>query len=145
MKKLLLMLIIPIAMTAQKSDTETFSVSMTAGTSIGAEIEYKGSIGYVRPSIQFSRRSTEFYSALGINFNEDGYNTMRYYLGGRLGLTAREDTNALAGFEGGIDVRLGSNLFLGVRASNDYHSDYTFYENGKKWNQGFILRIGTEW
>lgn len=43
------------------------------------------------------------------------------------------------------DVRLGSNIFLGVRASNDYHSDYTFYEDGKKWNQGFILRIGAEW
>ena len=139
------MLLIASTAVAQRTDSETFSVSMTAGTSIGAELEYKGAIGYVRPSIQFSRRSTEFYSALGINFNEDGYNTMRYYLGGRLGLTAREDTNALVGFEGGIDIRLGSNLFVGIRAFNDYHSDYTFYENGKKWNQGFILRIGAEW
>lgn len=145
MKKIIIMLLIATSAVAQRSDTETFSISMTAGTSIGSEIEYKGSIAYVRPSIQFSRRSTEFYSALGINFNEDGYNTMRYYVGGRLGLTAREDTNALAGFEGGIDVRLGSNIFLGVRASNDYHSDYTFYEDGKKWNQGLVLRIGAEW
>ena len=145
MKKILLMLIIPIAMTAQRSDTETFSVTMTAGTSIGAELEYKGAIGYIRPSLQFAKLSSDIYSGIGINFNEDADNLMRYYVGGRLGVTIRENTNAMVGYESGIDIRIARGLILGIRASNDYKSDYNFYENGKKWNQGFILRIGAEW
>lgn len=147
MKKLLtLALLLTIgAVQAQRSDTETFSVTMTAGTSMGAELEYKGAIAYIRPSLQFAKLSTDIYSGIGINFNEDADNLLRYYVGGRLGVTIRENTNAMSGYESGIDIRIAKGLILGIRVSNDYKSDYTFYPDGKKWNQEFVLKFGAEW
>ena len=146
MKKLLLLTTLAIFgnVQAQRSADESFNVSMTAGTHIGAELEYKGSIAYVRPSIQFGKKATDIYSAFGINFNNNQYTTVRYYVGGRIGITARVETNAMAGLESGIDVKLGQSLVIGLRAFSDYKSDYTFYEDGKKWNNGLLIKFGVD-
>lgn len=145
MKTILLMLLFPIIMVAQRTQDETFSVAIGIGTAMTAELEYKGTVAYIRPSIEFNGESTHVMAGFGLNFNEDRYSIMRYYIGGRLGLNIVEEGNATAGYEAGVDLDIGHDLFIGIRASNDYKSDFDFYEGYKKWNQGLFLRFGAEW
>lgn len=137
-------------------DTEDFTLSIITdprasfkegGLFIGAEIEYSGSI-YTRVGVSnfavLKDGYTELIGGIGVNFSSGYFDKVRYYTGIRLGVIKRQAGNATAGLEAGIDFKITDNLFIGMRATYDYRSDFKFYDYPNEMRGSGYLRIGTK-
>jgi hypothetical protein len=159
MKTILLIFIFPVLLMAQGlklKDTEDFTVSVIAdprasfnasGLFIGAEIEYSGAI-YTRVGISnfavLKDGYTELIGGIGLNFSSGYFEKFRYYTGIRLGIIKRQSANATAGIEAGMDFMINDNLFIGMRATYDYRSDFKFYDYPNEMRGSGFIRIGTK-
>lgn len=139
MKKLLIMLILPIFSYSQllkwNDDTRT-SISIIAdsrasikekGLNIGAEINYIQKWGYIHTGIQtFTVLEGGYYdwtTGGGIVLK---HRSLDFYAGARLGIILRESSPfPLFGAEAGTDFNLGK-FVLGLRATQDYRYDFSY-------------------
>jgi hypothetical protein len=157
--KTILLLLTSIFCTAQsgfrinKMETFNFTIVLDPhasikekGVSIGAAIEYSGSV-YTRASItsfpKLKGSYIELKGAFGMNFTSGYFEKIRYYAGGRLGFINIESTTyPTAGIEAGINIDLGDTAFLGVRGTYDKRSDSKFYNEPSKMKGSSYLLIG---
>ena len=159
MKKLLLLLLFTAISNAQMlrfNETEYFTASIILdpnasikenGLFIGGEIEYVGLI-YTRAGIAtfatLEDEYTEVIGGIGLNLTSGYFEKVRYYVGVRLGVINRQSSNATAGLECGFDVALGETLFIGLRATYDYRSDFAFYDYPNEMRGSGLVRIGVK-
>lgn len=74
----------------------------------------------------------DYGASFGVNLTADYFTTFRYYGGVRLGTIKRGlnsgtiCTYPLAGFEGGVDFNINETLFIGLRGTGDYRSDFKY-------------------
>jgi len=100
------------------------------------ELEHNSYWKYVKVNIQILPGLQGGYADItggfGVNLTSGNFNRVRYYSGGRLGYIKRgfsegkSYTYPLAGFEGGIDFKLTEGLYLGVRGTGDYRTDFKY-------------------
>lgn len=119
------------------SITEPLSNSIGSG----AEIEIVGK-GYARAGMTFSEENIETILAVGLSLNTGYFESIRYYIGGRIGVNKRDRVNAMAGAEIGIDFSLTDSLFIGARGILDYKSDTEFYNEPDKIKPSAAIRLG---
>lgn len=161
MKKLFLasLLLISIGINAQGFGTKeyfTFSVAIDPNATIKekspnlvSELELVNYWMYVKASTQILPNLEGGYfdmaGGLGINVYLDRFETIRTYAGGRLGLIKRGGkTYPLSGLEVGIDSNLTENIFVGLRATGDYRSDFEFWGGEAETRYSGFLRIGVK-
>lgn len=158
-QKIILFILFPVFMLAQGlklKDTEDFTVSVITdprasfkegGLFIGGEIEYSGTI-YTRVGVSnfavLKDGYTEIIGGIGVNFSSGYFEKVRYYTGIRLGIIKRQSANATAGIEAGMDFMINDNLFIGMRATYDYRSDFKFYDYPNEMRGSGFIRIGTK-
>jgi hypothetical protein len=115
------------------------------GLCIGLEIETVSEV-YVRASVtNFSALKdgyTDFTGAFGLSFTSGYFESIRYYAGGRLGLISRKAIFPTAGVEAGIDFKLTEKVFVGLRSTYDYRSDFEFYDYPNEMRYSGFLKIG---
>lgn len=160
MKQIIILLImLPVFTLAQGvklKDTENFTISIITdprasfkenGLFIGGEIEYSGAI-YTRVGLSnfavLKDGYTELIGGIGLNFSSGYFEKFRYYTGIRLGVIKRKSPNATAGIEVGMDFMISDNLFIGMRATYDYRSDFKFYDYPNEMRGSGFIRIGTK-
>jgi hypothetical protein len=160
MKQITLVLILfPFFMMGQGlklKDTEDFTISVISdprasfnekGLFIGGEIEYSGAL-YTRIGVSnfaaLKDGYTEVIGGIGVNFSSGYFEKLRYYTGIRLGVIKRQSVNATAGIEAGMDFMINDNLFIGIRATYDYRSDFKFYDYPNEMRGSGFIRIGTK-
>jgi hypothetical protein len=158
MKYLITLLLLPTIIFAQSGfrldKTESFNIAVVLdpnasikdkGLNIGAEIEYVGPI-YVRASVTSFAVLQDGYvdttGSFGLSFTSGYFKKVRYYAGGRLGFIHRKATYPTAGGECGIDVMLTDTIFMGVRSTYDYRSDFEFYDWHNEMRYSGFVRIG---
>lgn len=159
--KLLMLLLLAIPMTAQTGfrlgDTEYFTASISVdpaasvkekGLNLVAEVEVVSYWKYVKLSIQeFAILEGGYLDAsggLGVNVTSGYFNQWRGYAGFRLGLIARGNYNyPLSGTEIGLDYNL-ENLFIGLRATGDYRTDFKFSGAEPEMVYSGFIRIGAK-
>jgi len=114
----------------------------------GIEFQAEFSNGiYIRPQIHFADLKDgylEIASGIGLNFESSVYDVKtNIYTGIKLGVINRSATNAIFGFESGLEVKVFPKVSLGRRGSYDFRGDAKFYD-GKEWvynSQGYIKFI----
>jgi hypothetical protein len=156
--RFLILLLAPFLLNAQgfqfkKSEDFTLSTIIDPGASIkegglfiGGEIEYSGTV-YTRLGVAnfqvLKDGYTELIGGIGLNFTSGYFEKIRYYTGIRLGVIKRKAANATAGLEAGIDFKIGEKVFIGLRTSYDYRSDFQFYDYPNQMRGSGFIRIGT--
>lgn len=158
MKNILILLLFTSTLFAQNgfrlNDKEYFTTAIVLdpnaslkehGVNIGAEIEYVSAI-YVKASITSFAVLQDSYldttGSFGLSFTSGYFEKIRYYAGGRLGFVHRKSTYPTAGVEGGIDLMLTDRLFLGIRSTYDYRSDFEFYDWHNEMRYSGFVRLG---
>lgn len=107
----------------------------------GAEIEIVGKL-YARAGVTVSEENIETILGIGLSLNTGYFESIRYYIGGRIGANKRDRVNAMAGAEIGIDFNLTDNFFIGARGILDYKSDTEFYNEPDKMEPSAAIRLG---
>ena len=160
MKQIIILLILfpffTFAQGLKLKDTEDFTISIIIDPRasfkekelfIGGEIEYSGAI-YTRVGISnfavLEDGYTEIIGGIGLNFSSGYFEKFRYYTGIRLGIIKRQSVNPTAGFEAGMDFMISDNLFIGIRATYDYRSDFKFYDYPNEMRGSGFIRVGTK-
>ncbi len=116
------------------------------GLNVVAEIEYSGLI-YAKAGIEnFSELKGgyfDYHGAIGINLM---FGKVRTYTGFRGAVVTRNNaTNAVPGFEAGIDVPLNKKWFIGIRATYDKRYDMLAVGYTPIWRESGFIRIGYKW
>lgn len=156
MKKLLLFAFLAIGMVANAQDSEYFTISLAIdpnatikekSPNLVAELEYVNNLMYLKASTQILPDLEGGYLDLagagGLNIHLNRWKTARAYGGGRLGFIKRGgSTYPLAGFEGGVDFDITDTMFLGIRATGDYRSDFEFWGGESETRYSGFIRIG---
>jgi len=153
---LLLFTAITNAQMLRFNETEYFTTSIILdpsasfkenGLFIGGEIEYVGLI-YTRAGIAtfatLEDGYTEVIGGIGINLTSGYFDKVRYYGGLRLGVIVRQSANATAGIECGFDVSISDTIFIGLRATYDYRSDFAFYDYPNEMRFTGLIRVGVK-
>lgn len=166
MKKLFITVLTLLSLSIQSQnihfvDDEYFTASIAVDPSatmkedspnVAFEVELVSYWKYVKANVQvlpgLEGGYLDLTGGFGANLTHGHFNKVRYYGGARLGVIKRgmdsgdTCTYPMAGFEGGIDVKITKSLFLGVRATGDWREDflYTGGEPGMRYS-GFG-RIG---
>jgi len=139
MKKLLLLLMCNIGLAQQLDfcDTEYTTISVTIEPnssikekSLNATFEFQYSCHwlYIKPSVQIlpSINYVDTAVGLGILLDKGYYQDLIFYSGIRLGYIHRGVTYPLFGFEGGFDRKITNNVYIGLRATYDWRTDFEF-------------------
>jgi len=138
MKKLLLALLLTNLASAQKfGSTEYTSASITIEPnssikekSLNATFEFQYTCHwlYIKPSVQVlpSINYIDTAVGLGVVLDKGYYQDWIYYAGIRLGYIHRGATYPLFGWECGFDRKLTNNLYIGLRATYDWRTDFDF-------------------
>lgn len=139
MKKLLLALLLTNLASAQIKfgSTEYVSTSITIEPkssikekSLNATFEFQYTCHwlYIKPSVQILPSINYIDTALGIGvvIDKGYYQDWIYYGGIRLGYIHRGETYPLFGWECGFDRKLTNNLYIGLRATYDWRTDFDF-------------------
>jgi hypothetical protein len=137
-------------------DKDRFSIQITTDNVVfqkgifygGVEFQAEFSNGiYIRPQIHYADLKDgylEIASGIGLNFASSVYDVRtNVFTGIKLGVINRSATNAIFGFESGVEVKVLPKVSLGIRGSYDFRGDAKFYE-GKDWvynSQGYIKFI----
>jgi hypothetical protein len=113
----------------------------------GVDIELVSYAKYVRFGVNrfenLEGSYTDFIGSSGLNLTSGYFNSMRYYSGLRLGLIYRiENVYPTAGVEGGFDVDLAKDLYIGLKVTYDYRSDMIAITLPVKWEESTSIRIG---
>ena len=87
---------------------------------------------------------TEAIGGIGINLTSGYFDKVRYYAVGRLGVIVRQSANATAGVECGFDMLLSDTVFIGLRATYDYRSDFAFYDYPNEMRFTGLVRVGVK-
>ena len=91
---------------------------------------------------------TDIHSSMGINFTSGNFERIRYYTGFRMAKVYRGGEGAFRivwGLEGGIDVDIADNIFIGLRGTLDKRYDQEILLlKPENIFSGFI-RIGYKW
>jgi hypothetical protein len=160
MKYIIALLILPVIAFAQSgfrlNDSESFNVAVVLdpnaslkekGLNIGAEIEYVGAV-YVKASVTSFAVLQDGYvdttGSFGLSFTSGYFEKIRYYVGGRLGLIHRKATYPTAGVECGIDFMVTDDIFMGIRSTYDYRSDFEFYDWHNEMRYSGFIRLGVK-
>ena len=111
------------------------------------ELEYVHSAIYIKSSLQvhtgLEGGYIDFGGGVGINLTEGYFEETRAYAGVRLGIIRRDIYNyPLAGFEGGLDHDLSDTIFIGIKGTGDYRSDYKYFNADPKIKYSGFVRIG---
>lgn len=163
MKKLLIIAFLALGMgvSAQPSfrfiDKEYFTFSAyvdpsasikESGLNIGAELEVVSYAKYVKIGLQsftvLEGGYTDLTGGVGVNVTSGNFDQYRAYAGGRLGLVNRgKFIYPLVGAEGGVDLNIGK-MFIGVRATADYRSDFVFTDGVAQIRYSGFVRVGAQ-
>lgn len=90
----------------------------------------------------------DYGGSFGINLTSDYFDTARYYGGVRLGVIKRGYTEEqtytypLVGFEGGIDYNFKNSIFVGVKSTGDYRSDFQYSGADPKIRFSTFIKLG---
>lgn len=156
LKKLLSIAFLAIGMlvNAQKSEYFTISLAVDPNATIKenspnlvAELEYVNNIFYIKATTQvlpdLEGGYWDFGGAGGLNIHLNRWKTSRLYVGGRLGIIKRGGNSyPLAGFEGGIDFDITNTMFIGLRGTGDYRSDFEFCGGKSETRYSGFIRVG---
>jgi hypothetical protein len=162
MKKLLILAFLIISMITNAQikfiDKEYFTASIAIdpnatikdGINITPELELISYWKYVKVNSQIQPDLLGGYfdiaGTFGINLTEGRFNQWRAYSGLRLGHIWRASYGyPLVGFEGGIDYNINDKLFIGVRSTGDYRSDFKYSGAEPSMRYSGTIRIGTKW
>lgn len=121
-----------------------------SGLDINARLGLVSYWGYITANIQnfavLEGGYTDLVGSFGLNFQTDRFNTVRPYVGGRLGLIFKgSQTYPTAGFEGGLDWNINDKMYLGYRATGDYRTDYEFWGSDPAMRYSSYGVIGIKW
>lgn len=119
------------------------------GLDIGADIEYQGAI-YAKIGVESFEALPggyfDIHGAVGPRITIGQQERLSLYAGLRGGVVLRNGaTNAIGGFEGGIDYVFPSGLFLGLNGSYIYRGDMKAMQWPEIWRENFYVRIGYKW
>jgi len=139
MKKLILALLLTNLASAQIKfgSTEYVSTSITIEPkssikekSLNATFEFQYTCHwlYIKPSVQILPSINYIDTALGLGvvLDKGYYQDWIYYAGIRLGYIHRGATYPLFGWEAGFDRKITDNLYIGLRATYDWRTDFDF-------------------
>jgi len=140
MKKILLLSLFALQVNAQElnfGSTEYTTISVTIEPassvkekSLNATFEFQYSVHwlYIKPSVQIlpSINYVDTALGLGILLDKGYYQDWVFYSGIRLGYIHRGATYPLFGWECGFDRKITDNLYLGLRATYDWRTDFDF-------------------
>jgi hypothetical protein len=157
MKQILILILIltPLTSFSQRgfrlNDKEFFATAIVLdpnkehGINIGVEIEYVGPI-YTKLSVTSFAVLQDGYldttGSVGLSFTSGYFNKVRYYTGARIGLIHRRVTYPTTGLEAGIDIMLTDKVFIGIRSTYDYRSDFEFYDWYNEMRYSGFIKIG---
>ena len=117
------------------------------GLNLGVEIDYVENGLYIHSGIQtfsaLSGKYIDWTTAMGVNLKYGYFDNYKIYAGGRLGLINRGgNTYPTAGIECGFDYIFDNGLMIGLRATDDYRSDFEFWGGKAEFRRSGFLKIG---
>lgn len=122
--------------------------SIKNGLNITPELELVSGCKYIKVNSQIQPSLLggyiDFVGTFGFNLTSGLFEQYRLYSGVRLGHIRRSSYGyPLYGFEAGVDYNI-ENIFIGLRATGDYRTDYKFSDGNPAMRYSGTIRIGTK-
>lgn len=119
------------------------------GFNIGASVDFQMKYVYFKAQTFYfpKLRGVDYLEVSGVplGFNVfSKHNEYRIYTGLKLGFLHREQWHAIAGLEGGVDININKNFFIGFMLSYDYREDNKIWDARAEpyWRLNGIAKLG---